>query len=213
VDWKAVDERTFHIPVGPVRDSRPTRARVIGVIENQVVTEQLIEEIARDATQGHAVADPERDILKMAVIERHQGTGNVGLGFIHGMGLQAGALAASVAHDHHNIVVIGADDQSMLTAARAVGEIGGGFVAANGERVLASLPLPIAGLMSDQPLEAVRDALDTVIINSAALGAEPHDPFMVMGFMALEVIPALKLTDQGLVDVEQFKHVELFVDE
>jgi adenine deaminase len=115
--------------------------------------------------------------------------------------------------DHHNIVAIGADDKSMLTAARVVGEIGGGFVAANGDQVLASLPLPIAGLMSDLPVEAVRDAMDALLINSAALGSAQHDPFMVMGFMALEVIPALKLTDQGLVDVEQFKPVELFVEE
>jgi adenine deaminase len=205
VDWEAVDERTFQIPaIG-------SRARVIGVIKDQVVTRHLIEVISRD--DGNAAADLERDILKMAVIERHKGTGNVGRGLIQGMGLQAGALAASVAHDHHNIVVVGADDRSMLTAARTVGEIGGGFAAANGDRVLASLPLPIAGLMSDQPVGVVRDALDEMIINSTALGSELHDPFMVLGFMALEVIPALKLTDQGLVDVEQFKRVELFVEE
>ena len=149
----------------------------------------------------------------MAVIERHKGTGNVGLGFIHGLGLQAGALAASVAHDHHNIVIVGVDDESMLQAARAVGEMSGGFVVANGDRVIAALPLPIGGLMSNQSVEEVRDAMDTLLINSAALGSEVHDPFMVMGFMALEVIPALKLTDQGLVDVEQFHPVPLFVDE
>jgi adenine deaminase len=205
VDWEAVDERTFEIPASG------TRARVIGIVEDQVVTRHLVEAIARD--DGNAAADLERDILKMAVIERHKGTGNVGRGFIKGMGLRAGALAASVAHDHHNIVVVGADDRSMLTAARTVGEIGGGFAAANGDRVLVSLPLPIAGLMSDRSVETVRDALDKMIINSAALGTELHDPFMVMGFMALEVIPALKLTDQGLVDVEQFKRVDLFVEE
>jgi adenine deaminase len=99
----------------------------------------------------------------------------------------------------------------MLTAVRAVGELGGGLVATNGDQVLSCLPLPIAGLMSDQALETTRDTLDTLLISSVALGAESHDPFMVLGFMALEVIPALKLTDQGLVDVEQFKPVELFV--
>ena len=206
VDWSGVDERIFHIPAtGP-------KARVIGIIKDQLVTEHLIEEVPRDAAGQYAVTDLERDILKMAVIERHRGTGNVGLGFIHGMGLQAGALAASVAHDHHNLVVVGVDDKSMLTAARAVGEIGGGFAVANGDQVLDKLPLPIAGLMSDQPVEAVRDAQDKIIISSAALGSELHDPFMIMGFMALEVIPALKLTDQGLVDVEQFRPVELFVE-
>jgi len=207
VNWDAVDERTFHIPMAG------HKARVIGIIKNQLITQHLIKEIARDAAGQRAVADLERDILKMAVIERHRGTGNVGRGLIHGMGLQAGALASSVAHDHHNIVVVGVDDESMLAAAREVGKMGGGFVAANGDRVLARLPLPIAGLMSDQPIETVRDAQDTLLINSAALGAEPHNPFMMMSFMALEVIPALKLTDQGLVDVEQFKPVELFVEE
>jgi adenine deaminase len=205
VDWTAIDEQTFRIPaMGP-------KARVIGVIEGQVVTQHLVAPVTRD--DDTAAPDLDRDILKMAVIERHKGTGNVGLGFIQGMGLQTGALATSVAHDHHNIVVVGVDDISMLTAARAVGEMGGGFVAANQERTIARLPLPIAGLMSDQPVEAVRDAMDALLISSAALGSEMHDPFMLLSFMALEVIPTLKLTDQGLVDVEQFKHVSLFVDD
>jgi adenine deaminase len=205
VNWDTLDECIFCVPAAG------SQVRVIGVIKDQIITKHLIKEITQD--DGHAVADPERDILKLAVIERHRGSGNVGLGFIQGIGLQAGALAASVAHDHHNIVVVGADDHSMLTAARTIGALGGGFVAANGARVIASLPLPIAGLMSDQTVEAVRNAMDELVISSAALGAEPHDPFMVLGFMALEVIPALKLTDQGLVDVEQFKPVALFVEE
>jgi adenine deaminase len=205
VDWNAISEKPFRIPAtGP-------RVRAIGVIEGQVITEHRVESVAQD--DGLAVVDLERDILKMAVIERYKGTGNVGLGFIHGFGLQAGALAASVAHDHHNIVVIGVDDQSMLTAARAVSEMGGGLVAANLDQVLAGLQLPIGGLMSDRSIEDVREAMDTLLINSAALGSELHDPFMAMSFMALEVIPALKLTDQGLVDVEQFKPVNLFVDD
>ncbi len=203
VDWDALSTDAFRIPA--IGD----KVRVIGVVEGQIVTQHLVEPVTRQ--NGDAVADPERDILKMAVIERYGRKGNIGLGFIRGMGLQAGALAASVAHDHHNIVVIGVDDQSMLVAARTVGEMGGGFAAVNGDKVMARLPLPIAGLMSDQPIETVRDAMDRLVINSAALGAEPRDPFMVMGFMALEVIPALKLTDQGLIDVEQFKPTELFV--
>jgi len=205
VNWDAVTLSRLEIPaVG-------SQARVIGVIEGQVVTEHRIEHIRQD--NGLACVDLERDLLKMAVIERYKNTGNVGLGFIQGIGLQAGALAASVAHDHHNIVVIGADDQSMLTAARAVGQMGGGFVAANQDLVLAQLPLPIGGLMSDQSVEDVREAMDLLLISSAALGSDLHDPFMVMGFMALEVIPTLRLTDQGLVDVEQFKPVPLFIEE
>jgi adenine deaminase len=205
VDWNTIGESTFHIPAAG------DQVRVIGAIEGQVTTEHRIERIARD--KRLAVADVERDILKMAVIERHRGTGNVGLGFVQGFGLKKGALAGSVANDHHNIVTIGADDQSMLTAARAVGEMGGGLVVANGERVLAQLPLPIAGLMSDQPVNAVRDAMDTLLINSADLSSALRDPFGAMAFMALEVIPSLKLTDQGLVDVEQFKPVPLFVED
>jgi adenine deaminase len=204
VDWDSLDKRTFRIPAqGP-------RARVIGVIENQVVTNHLIEEIAQE--NGHALTDVERDILKMAVIERHLGTGNVGRGFIHGFGLKAGTLASSVANDHHNIVVVGVDDQSMYTAARAIGKMGGGIATANKDQVMATLPLPIAGLMSDQPAEAVVDAMDTLQRSAAALGSELHDPFMALSFMALEVIPTLKLTDQGLIDVEQFKPVKLFVE-
>jgi adenine deaminase len=204
IDAQALSEESFHIPASG------SRARVIGVIQDQIVTEHRIEQIP--SQNGSAMVDLERDILKIAVIERHQGTGNIGLGFIHGIGLQAGAIAGSVAHDHHNIVVVGADDHSMLTATRAVGEMGGGLVAANGERVIARLALPIAGLMSEQPIDVVRDELDQLIISAAALGSQLHDPFMIMSFVALEVIPALKLTDQGLVDVEQFKPVPLFVD-
>ncbi len=204
LDWDSLDERAFRIPAqGP-------RARVIGAIENQIVTNHLVEKIAQE--NGYAVADVERDILKMAVIERHLGTGNVGRGFIHGFGLKAGALATSVAHDHHNIVVVGVDDQSMYTAARAVGEMGGGFAVANKDQVLATVPLPIAGLMSDQPAEAVGNAMETLLGSAATLGSVLPDPFMTLSFMALEVIPALKLTDQDLIDVEKFEPVNLFVE-
>ncbi len=204
VDWDAFNEQSFLIP------AQGSKARVIGVIQNQIVTKHLIMEIARQ--NGYAVTDVECDILKMAVIERHLGTGNVGRGFIQGFGLKAGALAGSVAHDHHNIVVVGVDDQSMYTAARAICEMGGGFVVANKDQVMATLPFPIAGLMSDQPAEAVCDTMRTLQRSAAALGSELHDPFMTLSFMALEVIPALKLTDQGLIDVEHFKPVELFVE-
>jgi adenine deaminase len=205
VDWNTIDESTFHI------QASGDQVHVIGAIDGQVTTEHRIEHISRE--RHLAVTDVARDILKMAVIERHRGTGNIGLGFIQGIGLKKGALAGSVAHDHHNIVTIGVDDHSMLSAAQAVGEMGGGLVVANQERVLAQLPLPIAGVMSDQSVNAVKDAMDTLLNKSAALGSAVHDPFMVMSFMALEVIPSLKLTDQGLIDVEQFKPVPLFVED
>jgi adenine deaminase len=157
------------------------------------------------------VAHVERDILKLAVVERHRGTGNVGLGLVHGLGLKRGALAGSVGHDAHNLTVAGCDDVSMMTAARAVGELGGGLVAAVGEQVIAEVPLPIAGLMSDQSLQTVRRQMDELVSVAQELGSPLHDPLMTLGFLALEVIPSLKLTDQGLVDVEQFDFVPLFV--
>ena len=201
VNWEAVD---FTIPAAGAR------ARVIGNIPNQLVTERLIEEVRQ--VDGTAVSDPARDILKMAVIERHRATGNVGKGFIKGFGLKRGAIAGTVAHDHHNLIVIGVDDESMMTAAQVVGRMGGGLAAAEGDEVLATLPLPIAGLMSDQPIGVVRDWLVGLLETAKTLGASLHDPFMAMSFMALEVIPSLKLTDMGLVDVDKFEVVDLFTD-
>ena len=147
----------------------------------------------------------------MAVVERHRATGNIGKAFIKGFGLKRGALAGSVAHDHHNLVVIGADDTSMRRAARAVIEMGGGLAAVDGDTVLATLPLPVAGLMSEEPIAEVRRHYDALIAAAHQMGSTMHDPFMAMSFMALEVIPYLKLTDVGLVDVEQFKVVDVFV--
>jgi adenine deaminase len=201
VRWDAVDLR---IP------ATGRTVRVIGSLPNQLVTEARILPATVDA--GYAVADPARDVLKMAVIERHKGSGAQGLGFIQGIGLRRGAMAGTVAHDHHNLVVIGADDASMLTAARAVVAMGGGLAVAEGDVVHASLPLPVAGLMSDRPIAEVRRGYDALIAAAQTLGSPLHDPFMAMSFMALEVIPTLKLTDQGLVDVTQFAIVPLFVD-
>jgi adenine deaminase len=207
VDW---GQLSFAIPAQGGRVHARTRVRIIGVVPDQVVTEHLIE--PAKVVDGLAVADLERDLLKIAVVERHRGTGNVGLGFVRGLGLRRGALAGSVGHDAHNLIVVGCDDTSMMTAARAVGDLGGGLVAAVGEEVLASVPLPIAGLMSDQPVEVVRHQMDRLVAVAHDLGSSLHDPFMALGFLALEVIPALKLTDQGLVDVEKFDFVPLWVE-
>ncbi len=202
IAWDQVD---LSIPAqGP-------RARVIGAVEGQLVTEHLVMDVKQ--VDGLAVADPARDMLKIAVIERHRATGNVGKGFIKNFGLQRGALASSIAHDHHNLVVVGADDASMLTAAHAVAAMGGGQAVADGDEVLARLPLPIAGLMSDQPIERVRQQFDAVLAAAQQLGSSLHDPFMAMSFMALEVIPHLKITDLGLVDVDEFRLVSLFAEE
>lgn len=200
IDWSKVD---WQIP------ARGQRARVIGVLPDQLVTEERILPVA--VVDGGAVADPARDILKMAVIERHQASGAMGRGFIQGIGLKRGAMAGTVAHDHHNLVVIGCDDDSMAAAAHAVAAMHGGLVVTEGATVLAALPLPVAGLMSDRPIAEVRAGYDALLAAAADLGSPLHDPFMAMSFMALEVIPKLKLTDHGLVDVEQFKLVDLFV--
>ena len=201
IRWEQVD---FAMPAAG------HRARVIGSIPGQLVTEHLVEDIRIE--NGHALSDVDRDILKMAVIERHHASGNMGKGFIHGIGLKRGAIAGTVAHDHHNLVVIGADDKSMMTAARRAADMGGGLVAADGSHVLAELPLPIGGLMSARPIQEVRRAIDELIAASHDLGSPLHDPFMAMSFMALEVIPSLKLTDVGLVDVDKFQVVDLWID-
>lgn len=201
VDWAKVSLR---IP------ARGRRVRAIGAIPDQLVTAHLT--VDAKVENGEAVADPSRDLLKMAVIERHGRGGRVGLGFVHGVGLRGGAIAGTVAHDHHNLVVIGADDRSMLAAAKAVGGAGGGLAAAKGDEVLALLPLPIGGLMSDRPYEEVGEGLNALLRAAKSLGSALKDPFMAMSFLALEVIPSLKLTDLGLVDVEKFAHVPLFVE-
>ena len=201
VDWSRVG---FDIPASG------DRVRAIGIVPDQLVTEHRIEECTVE--DGRAQADPGRDLLKMAVIERHGRTGNVGLGFVKGLGLRRGAIAGTVAHDHHNLVVIGADDASMMTAARAAAEAGGGLAAAEGTSVRALLALPIAGLMTDRPAMELASELREVVGAARDLGSRLHDPFMTMSFLSLEVIPSLKLTDRGLVDVERMDLVPLFVE-
>lgn len=186
------------------------RMRVIGVEPGQIVTKALEDDPTR--SNGNAVADPARDLAKMAVIERHRDTGRIGLGFVRGFGLAAGALASSHAHDAHNLVVVGIDDADMAVAANRLREIGGGQVAVAGGRVLAEVPCPIGGLLSDRPVERVAAAVHAM--ERAArehLGASLPSPFMAMSFMALSVVPELKLTDRGLIDVDRFEIVPLEV--
>lgn len=186
------------------------RARVIGLIPHQIVTRHLVEEVT--VRDGEVIADPERDQLKLAVVERHRATGNVGLGLASGFGLTRGALASTVGHDSHNLLLLGADDQDMLMAAERIRELDGGWVAVAGGQVLAELPLPIGGLMSDAPLDEVRRANEALYRATVEMGGTTPNPFMSLSFLALPVIPALKLTDLGLVDVDRFSQVELMVD-
>jgi adenine deaminase len=183
--------------------------RVINVIPDQIVTRQSTEPAPIAGNQ--LVSDPSRDLIKIAVLERHTGSGRIGVGMVRGFGLKHGALASSVAHDSHNIIVAGATDFDMHTAAEAVVAMEGGLAVAAGGRVVARLPLPVAGLMSLEPVQAVSDAVDRLVHAASELGSSLKDPFMTLSFLALPVIPELKLTDLGLVDVRQFKHVPLFV--
>jgi adenine deaminase len=186
------------------------RVRVIGVVPDQIVTKCEI--VDARLVNGHAQADPERDLLKIAVIERHHGTGQMGIGFVSGFGLKAGALAGTVAHDSHNVIVVGDNDHDMHAAVAELVKMGGGLVAVGKGRVVARLALPVAGLMSDLPIGQVCLHLDQLLSAARHIGSVLPDPFMTLSFMALPVIPALKITDQGLVDVEAFKKVPLFVD-
>jgi adenine deaminase len=182
---------------------------VIGIVPGQIVTDSLVASIA--ARAGEALADPTHDLAKIAVVERHLGTGRVGLGFVRGFGLQRGAIASTVAHDAHNVVVVGMNDASMAAAVRRLANRGGGIVVVDGAEVLAELPLPVAGLLSDAALEDVLAQSHAIVDAARQLGCTLDAPFQHLSFLALSVIPSLKLTDQGLVDVDRFELVPLAV--
>jgi adenine deaminase len=195
-----LDRGAFRIPAGgPMR--------VIGVDPGEIVTRALVDEPGiRD---GEAVAEPDRDLAKVAVIERHTGSGRIGLGFVRGFGLRRGALASTHAHDAHNLVVIGVDDADMAAAANRLVETGGGQVAVAGGSVLAELPCPIGGLMSDLRAEDVAAGARRLEDAARDLGSGLEAPFMAMSFLALSVVPELKITDLGLVDTVRFELVSL----
>lgn len=202
-----LSERSFRI-AAPAGSEHP-RVRVIGMDPRQLVTEHLVE--SATARDGELVADPGRDILKMAVIERHTASGRIGLGFVRGFKLGRGALASTVGHDAHNLAVVGTNDRDMLVAAAALGECGGGQCVAVDGRVTALMPLPIAGLMSDRPSDELIRTQAELHRACHAAGCPLDDPFMPLSFMPLPVIPKLKLSDLGLVDVEKFEVVPLVV--
>ncbi|MDF2636979.1 MAG: Adenine deaminase [Pelosinus sp.] len=185
-------------------------ARVIGLVPHQLITAAL--ELDVTVTNGEFVQDIAHDILKLAVFERHHATGNVGVGLIKGFGMHAGAIASTVAHDSHNVVVIGASDSDMIMAVQELARIKGGIAIVNKGKVLGSLALPLAGLMADQDIHIVHDQLDSLHNIAYELGVNAcYDPFMTLAFMSLPVIPALKLTDKGLVDVNNFGVLEVSV--
>jgi adenine deaminase len=190
---------------GPAR-----HIRVMRVVPGQLITGS---EVTEPSTRnGELVADPVRDLVKIAVVERHHATGRVAVGFATNVGLQRGAFASTVAHDAHNVVVLGVDDRDMLRCVRRLAEIGGGIVVAEGGEVKGELALPIAGLMSDAPLDAVHEEMLGLEQLLRHYGVAWEAPFMCLSFLALSVIPELKITDRGLVDVNRFEMVPLKVD-
>jgi adenine deaminase len=184
------------------------KARVIEVILDQIITREILSEIPM--VDGLAVPDLEHDILKLCVLERHRGSGNIGIGFVKGFGFRRGALASSVAHDSHNLIAVGTSDSEIRRAMEAVKGMGGGIAVACGDNVLASLPLPVAGLMSYEPMETLAPMIREVKESCRELGCSLRDPMMTLSFLALPVIPELKLTDKGLIDVKAFRMVPLF---
>ena len=201
-----LDIGSFHVSAPAVG----ARIRVIDMDPTQLVTGELrIEPLIESDS---IVSDMARDVLKLAVIERHSGTGNIGLGFVRGFQLQRGAIASTVGHDAHNLAVVGTNDTDMLIAAKALAQARGGQCAAVDGAVVALLPLPIAGLMSDQPAERVIEQQAALLDATKTLGCPHHDPFMPLSFLPLPVIPKLKLSDKGLVDVERFDFVPLVCD-
>jgi adenine deaminase len=205
-----VARRSVHVP--PVTPAsfryRGTAAEtpVIGVIEGKIITRHLRMTIPQ--VDGDRRPDPARDLARVAVIERHGRNGNIATGFVQGFGMTRGAIAATLAHDHHNIVVVGQDYADMALAVQRLGQIEGGFVVADGGRVAAELALPVAGLMSLGTFEQVRDGLIALRTAARSLGVTLQEPFLQLAFLALPVIPHLKITDHGLVDVDAFAVIE-----
>ena len=167
---------------------------IIEIVPGQIITKKRVEKIK-------SIPDPERDILKLVVVERHRATGNIGVGLVSGFGLKRGALASSIAHDSHNIIAVGANDQDIFAAVKEIERLRGGLVAVGGGKVLASLALPVAGLLSNEPLETVVNKLERLERTAVELGAKLPSPFAALSFLALPVIPEIRLTDRGVVEL------------
>ena len=179
---------------------------VIGILPGKILTQHLHADMA--ITGGDKHPDTDRDLVKIAVVERHGRNGNIATGFVKGYGLKRGAIASTVCHDHHNIIVVGVDPEDMALAANRLGQIEGGFAVAEGGEIKAELALPLAGLMSLGSFEEVRDRLVGLRAAARRLGTTLEEPFLQLAFLALPVIPSLKITDRGMVDVERFQIIE-----
>ncbi|MDG2473904.1 MAG: adenine deaminase [Paracoccaceae bacterium] len=218
---KLVDEEAFHsrediadvgrfsvmaphvLPTDFRATDNQEKTDVIGIIEGKIITKHLIETIS--IKNGDKVPDIERDLIRISVIERHGVNGNISTGFVKGFGLKSGAIASTVAHDHHNIIVVGTNYEDIAVAVNRLGEIEGGFAIANRGIILGELPLPLAGLMSPQSYEKVENDLRLLRKEAHNLGVSLEEPFLQLSFLALPVIPALKITDRGMIDVTKFE--------
>lgn len=192
-----------------VKPNGKKKIKVIEIIPNQIVTKTAV--VAPKISNGEIVADPAQDVLKMVVVERHRATGNVGVGFVRGFKLKRGAIASTVAHDAHNVIVAGANDADILFAIKELERLQGGQVAVADGKVIAELPLPIAGLVTDAPLPKAMKLIDDLNAAAHSLGCDLAAPFMTLSFLALSPIPSLKLTDQGLIDAGKLEKTGLFV--
>jgi len=203
-------QNTIHInPVTPEDLKLPGKGEtypVIEIVPGQIITKNKLAKVKLEG--GFIVPDIERDILKLVVVERHRSSGNIGLGLVKGFGLKKGALASSIAHDSHNIIVVGTSDADILTTIKELERLHGGLVVCADGQILSSLPLPVAGLLSTEPVEVVIQQFRELEIAAASIGSLPPAPFSILSFLALPVIPELRLTDLGLVDVTAFKLIE-----
>lgn len=202
-----IGRRSVKAPAVTAADFRTTsndsRTDVIGILEGKIITEHLHEDIA--IVSGDKAPDPARDLMRITVVERHGKNGNIANGFVRGFGMEAGAIASTVCHDHHNIIAVGADYADMAVAVNRLSALEGGFVVVRDGTILAEIALPVAGLMSLEPYEAVRDHMVALRGAARSLGIGIEEPFLQLGFLALPVIPALKITDRGMVDVRKFE--------
>lgn len=192
-------------------EAKGSTVKAIEVVPNQLITNSVDAKI--NVVEGFAEANVEEDVLKICVIERHRASGNIGRGFVKGFGLKSGAVASTVAHDSHNMVIIGTNDEDMYRAAVRLIKMQGGKVVVNNGEVLAELPLPIAGLMSDKDYDFVTESCDALNGAAASLGCKLGDPFMTMGFLSLPVIPEIKITDKGVFDTTRFEFIDIFTNE
>jgi adenine deaminase len=211
IDVHWLEPKDFQIPAPDGRGpASPPRVHVIHVFENRIDTERSIEPAT--VSDGLLVADPARDLAKIVVIERHRATGEVGRAFVQGFGMKAGAIASSVAHDAHNIIVVGMSDADMLAATIQLIKLHGGLAVVKDGQVLASVPLPIAGLVSGESAEQVTAQLRELSAAARTLGCGFEQPFMALAFLSLSVIGKLKITNQGLIDVEAFRRINLVAE-